>query len=116
MCIRDSALPPDLAGRVDLVISNPPYLAASELADLDPAVAGWEPHEALFAGPTGLEAIEVVVQGALRWLRRPGAVVVELAPAQAEAAVALALSAGFDRAAVRPDLTGRPRALVASVD
>lgn len=109
------ALPPELAGRVDLVISNPPYLADAELAGLDPAVADWEPHQALIAGPSGLEAIEVVVDGALRWLRRPGAVVVELAPSQAEAAAALALAAGFDRALVRPDLTGRPRALVASV-
>jgi len=109
------ALPPELAGRVDLVISNPPYLAQAELAGLDPAVADWEPRQALIAGPSGLEAIEVVVDGALRWLRRPGAVVVELAPSQAEAAVALALDAGFDRAIVRPDLTGRPRALVASV-
>lgn len=110
------ALPPELAGRVDLVISNPPYLAQAELAGLDRAVADWEPHQALIAGPSGLEAIEVVVDGALRWLRRPGAVVVELAPSQAEAAAALALAAGFDRALVRPDLTGRPRALVASVD
>ncbi len=109
------ALPPELAGRVDLVISNPPYLAHAELADLDPTVADWEPHHALVAGPSGLEAIEAVVEGALRWLRPPAAVVVELAPAQAEAAVALALAAGFDRAVVRPDLTGRPRALVASV-
>ena len=109
------ALPPELARRVDLVVSNPPYLAAAELADLDPAVARWEPTEALVAGPTGLEAIEEVVDGALRWLRRPGALVVELAPAQAETAVALALAAGFDRAGVRPDLAGRPRALVASV-
>jgi len=109
------ALPPELAGRVDLVVSNPPYLAEAELADLDPAVAAWEPTEALVAGPTGLEAIEVVVAGARRWLRHPGAVVVELAPAQATAAVALAHDAGFDRAVVRPDLTGRPRALVASV-
>ncbi len=109
------ALPPELAGRVDLVVSNPPYLAAAELADLDPAVASWEPTEALVAGPTGLEAIEAVVGGARRWLRHPGALVVELAPAQAAAAVALALGAGFDRAVVRPDLAQRPRALVASI-
>jgi len=109
------ALPPELAGRVDLIVSNPPYLAAAELAVLDPSVAEWEPHQALVAGPSGLEAIEVVIEGALRWLRQPGALVVELAPPQAEAAVALALATGFDRAFVRPDLTGRPRALVASV-
>ena len=109
-----AALPPELAGRVDLVVSNPPYLAEAELANLDPAVAAWEPTDALVGGPSGMEAIEVVVEGARRWLRRPGALVVELAPSQAEAAVALAVRAGFDRAIVRPDLAGRPRALVAS--
>jgi len=109
------ALPPELAGRVDLVVSNPPYLATAELDDLDPSVARWEPTAALVAGPTGLEAIEEVVEGAPRWLREPGAVVVELAPAQADAAVALALGAGFSRAAIRPDLAGRPRVLVASL-
>ncbi len=109
------ALPPELAGRVDLVVSNPPYLATGEMADLDPSVARWEPASALVAGQTGMEAIDEVVDGARRWLRRPGSLVVELAPAQAEAAVALALDAGFDRATVRPDLTGRPRALVAGV-
>ncbi|MEO5679343.1 MAG: peptide chain release factor N(5)-glutamine methyltransferase [Acidimicrobiales bacterium] len=111
-----AALPVELAGRVDLVVSNPPYLAEAELAEVEPAVADWEPTAALVAGPTGLEAIEAVVEGAPRWLRRPGALVVELAPAQAGAAVGLALAAGFDRATVRPDLTGRPRALVASID
>ena len=110
------ALPPELAGRVDLVVSNPPYLAEAELADLDPAVAAWEPAEALVAGPTGLEAIELVVAGAPRWLRHPGALVVELAPHQAEAALALASLAGFDRCVVRRDLSGRARTLVASTD
>lgn len=110
------ALPAELLGRVDLIVSNPPYLAESELLDLDPAVARWEPVEALVAGPTGMEAIETVIEGALRWLRQPGGLVVELAPTQSEAAVAAALAAGFTRATVRPDLAGRPRALVASVD
>jgi release factor glutamine methyltransferase len=108
------ALPPELRGRVDMVVSNPPYLAQDELADLDPAVARWEPTDALVAGPTGMEAIEEVLDGAPRWLRDPGAAVIELAPAQADGAVALALAAGFSRAEVRPDLAGRPRALVAS--
>jgi release factor glutamine methyltransferase len=110
------ALPPELVGRVDLIVSNPPYLAESELLDVDPSVSRWEPVEALVAGPTGMEAIEAVVDGAQRWLRRPGSVVVELAPPQAGPAVALALAAGFTRAVVRPDLTGRPRALVATLD
>ena len=104
------ALPADLEGRVDLVVSNPPYVAAGEL--LPPSVADWEPVGALVAGPTGLEAIEVVVAGARRWLARPGALVVEIAPHQSTAAVAMA-GVAFDTAEVRPDLAGRPRALVA---
>jgi hypothetical protein len=50
------------------------------------------------------------------WLRRPGLTVVEIAPHQAERAVALATGAGFDHADVRPDLADRPRALVARVE
>ena len=103
------ALPASLEGGVDLVVSNPPYVAAGE--DLPPSVADWEPAGALVAGSTGLEAIEVVVAGAPRWLARPGALVVEIAPHQADAVVALA--GAFDEVDVRPDLAGRPRALVA---
>lgn len=107
------ALPDSLRGRVDLVVSNPPYVAASD--PLPREVAEWEPMSALVPGPTGLEAIEVILAAAPSWLRRPGAVVVELAPTQADAAVALALAAGFCEATVHHDLTDRPRALAARV-
>jgi release factor glutamine methyltransferase len=105
------ALPDELRGTVDLVVSNPPYVAADE--QLPAEVADWEPGSALRAGPTGLEALEVVVGGAPTWLRRPGALVAEVAPHQAQAAATMAVDAGFDDVEVRPDLTGRPRALVA---
>ena len=59
--------------------------------------------------PVGLQA------GAPAWLRRPGAVVVEIAPHQAGIAVELAEAAGFDEVVVRPDLAGRARALVGRV-
>lgn len=108
-----AALPPMLQGRLDLIVSNPPYVSAHEVADLPPEVAHWEPREALVAGPTGLEQIEAIVSEAPLWLRRPGALVVEIAPHQAEAAVATAGGAGFIDADVRADLAGRPRALVA---
>ena len=67
------------------------------------------------AGPTGLEAIEVIVSGAPTWLARPAALVVEIAPDQAERAGALARAAGFGEVDVRPDLQGRARALVGRV-
>lgn len=107
------ALPGLLEGRISLVVSNPPYVAASE--ELPAEVAQWEPAEALYSGPTGTEQAAEILAAAPRWLSRPGACVIEIAPHQADAAVALAYEAGFVEAEVRPDLAGRPRALVARV-
>lgn len=109
------ALPQALAGRVDLVVSNPPYIAEPEVPDLPPEVARWEPHQALVAGRSGLEGVEAVLEEAPTWLSRPGAVVVELAPHQGHPARELARAAGFSEVEVRPDLAGRPRVLVARV-
>ena len=104
------ALPDALRGTVDLLVSNPPYVAEGEA--LPAEVADWEPAEALVSGPTGLEAITEVVGAAPRWLARPGALVVELAPSHARPAAALAERAGFVSVEVLPDLAGRVRALV----
>ena len=106
-----AAVPAELKGEVHLIVSNPPYVGATEV--LPDEVAHWEPATALRAGATGLEDIERIVADAPAWLTRPGALVVELAPHQAGAAIALARGAGFAAAEVRPDLTGRERALVA---
>jgi release factor glutamine methyltransferase len=110
-----AALPPVLRGRVDLVVSNPPYVAEREVPDLPPEVARWEPRRALVAGATGLEQVEAIVADAPRWLARPGAMVVEIAPHQAQPALSAAFESGFADAEVRPDLSGRLRALVARV-
>jgi release factor glutamine methyltransferase len=107
------ALPGNLRGRVDLVVSNPPYVAAGEA--LPAEVADWEPHDALVAGPTGLEAIAEIVAAAPAWLARPGRLVVEIAPHQAASAVDVARSAGIADVDVRPDLQGRLRTLVGRV-
>jgi release factor glutamine methyltransferase len=107
-------LPPDLGGRVDVVVTNPPYVAEHEVPDLPPEVAHWEPRAALVAGETGLEQLQAIVAGAREWLVPGGAVVAEIAPHQAEAAVVLAYSGGFTDVEILPDLTGRPRVLRAS--
>ncbi len=106
-----AALPPDLAGAIDLVVSNPPYVASSD--PLPPEVEAWEPGEALVAGPTGLEHVERIVGEAPAWLAPAGVLVLELAPHQAERAAAGARAAGFAEVEVRPDLAGRARVLVA---
>jgi release factor glutamine methyltransferase len=107
------ALPPMLRRRVDLVVSNPPYVAEKEVADLAPEVARWEPREALVAGPTGLEQLEIIIDEAPRWLTRPGTLVLEIAPHQAPQVVSMAYQAGFLEVDTRPDLAGWSRALVA---
>ncbi len=104
-------LPPLLAGHVDLVVSNPPYVADGEALPLE--VQEWEPAGALRAGPTGLEDIQAIIKEAPSWLARPGTLVVEIAPHQAAEAAALARDAGFDEVEVRLDLCDRERILVA---
>lgn len=100
-----------LAGTVDVVVSNPPYIADHE--PLPPEVADHEPRLALVSGPVGTEAVAELMAGARRWLRPGGALVVEIAPHQAGDAAALAATAGYVDVTVAPDLAGRPRTLVA---
>ncbi|MBW3615511.1 MAG: peptide chain release factor N(5)-glutamine methyltransferase [Actinobacteria bacterium] len=104
-------LPPLLAGHIDLVVSNPPYVADAEV--LPAEVQDWEPADALRAGPTGLEDVQTIVKEAPSWLARPGALVVEIAPHQAGEAAAMARDAGFEEVEVRLDLCDRERILVA---
>lgn len=107
------ALPDDLAGRVDVIVTNPPYVSEAEMDELPAEVRDWEPRQALCSGPTGLEDVERIVAEAPRWLARPGSLLVELAPHQAAAARAGALAAGFGSATVWPDLAGRDRIVLA---
>jgi release factor glutamine methyltransferase len=105
------ALPPDLLGSLDLIVSNPPYIALDE--QLPPEVATYEPVEALRSGPSGLECLTEVVSGAPPWLAPRGVLVVELAPHQADSVSDMARQAGFTDVEVRPDLAGRQRMVVA---
>jgi release factor glutamine methyltransferase len=108
-----SALPDSLRGGVSLAVSNPPYVSTFEMASLPAEVREWEPATALDGGPTGLDAISAIITDAPGWLHRPGTLVVEIAPHQTEAVTGMAQAAGFDSSAVKNDLTGRPRILIA---
>lgn len=104
------ALPRDLAGTIDVVVTNPPYVAADD--SLPAEVSDWEPRAALVAGPTGFEAIERILTDAPAWLRPSGGVVMEIGDTQRERALEQA-GRFFVTTEVRVDLLGRPRALVA---
>lgn len=105
------ALPEELRGEVDLVVSNPPYVAEGD--DLPAEVADWEPTTALIAGPSGMEHLERIVADAPSWLRPGGVLVVELAPWHAARIADLARQAGFASTEVGQDLAGRDRYAVA---
>lgn len=105
------ALPVDRRGGIDVIVANPPYVAAGD--DLPREVRDWEPTGALIAGPTGLEDIDRLITEAPAWLAPHGALVVEFAPQQVDEVVALARAAGFARVEVGKDTAGRDRVLVA---
>lgn len=105
------ALPDELQGQLGVIVSNPPYIAADE--ELPPEVAEWEPQSALRSGPTGLDALEVLIDGGPRWLVESGSLVLELAPHQASQMAERAEMSGYREVEVVPDLTGRDRILVA---
>ncbi|MFC3098201.1 peptide chain release factor N(5)-glutamine methyltransferase [Alteraurantiacibacter palmitatis] len=96
-------------GRFDLIIANPPYV--EEAAPLDPSVRHHEPAAALFAGPEGLDDYRVLIPQLPALLNSGGVAVLEIGATQADAVTAIAAAAGF-AVQCRPDLAGRPRALV----
>ena len=104
------ALPEELRGSLDLVVSNPPYIGVDE--QLDPSVIDWEPIGALVAGPAGTEDHEQIVAGAAEWLAPAGALVLEIGHAQAVAVRSIFERHGFTAIAVHQDLAGLDRSVV----
>lgn len=103
------ALPAELLGRVDVVVSNPPYVCSGD--PLPAEVRDWEPSAALVAGDDGLDDLSRIVADAPRWLARPGALVLECDPRQVGPLGDLLDDAGFGEADVIEDLAGRPRCI-----
>jgi release factor glutamine methyltransferase len=100
-------------GTFDLIVSNPPYIAAAEMAGLAPEVRDWEPHLALSPGGDGLGAFRAICAGAAAHLAPGGRLLLEIGPGQAAAVAALARAGGLARVAVHRDLDGRERVVEA---
>jgi release factor glutamine methyltransferase len=103
-----SPLPHELRGRVDLVISNPPYLREDELAGLPPEVRA-DPPLALVGDP---DPYRRSVAEAPRWLRSGGVLAVEIDARRGDEVVR-ALRTAFADVRVEPDLAGRDRVVLA---
>lgn len=104
------ALPARLRGGIDVLVSNPPYVADDEV--LPPVVADWEPGTALRAGPDGLDDLRSIVEGAGEWVRPEGTVVLEMSSSQTATVTGWFEGMGWS-ATTHSDLAGRPRAVVA---
>ena len=102
------ALPVDLQGSLDAIVSNPPYIATGDPL-VGESVLKWEPHSALFAGKDGLNDLRVVVSGATDWLVPGGLLAVEMGFTQATVVSQLFESAGFKNVSVHKDLAGLDR-------
>jgi release factor glutamine methyltransferase len=103
----------DIGGRYDLIVSNPPYIAADEMAGLAPEVRDHEPRGALTDEAEGLTAYRAIAEGAGRFLVPGGRLLVEIGPAQGMAVSSLFAQAGLERVVVHPDLDRRDRVVAA---
>ncbi len=97
-------------GDVDVVLSNPPYVAEGERASLAPDIMRHEPPAALFAGADGLDVIRRLVPAAAASGTR--LLAVELGQGQAPAVAELMGAAGFAQVEARRDLAGIERVVV----
>jgi release factor glutamine methyltransferase len=102
---------PELRGRVDVVVANPPYIPTADLADLPAEVAGHEPRIALDGGADGLDVVRRIADEAPAWLRPGGLLALETDTLRAKEA-ARVLSQWYESSEVRQDLTGRDRIVI----
>ena len=102
-----------LTGRVDLLVSNPPYVDERSAGDrLAPEVREWDPPVALYSGSDELAFFRRIFAETAPLLRDGADVVLEVGDGQAEAVVQLGSRAGFTPLDVRADLAGTPRVVL----
>ncbi|HYY11972.1 MAG TPA: putative protein N(5)-glutamine methyltransferase [Kineosporiaceae bacterium] len=97
------ALPPSLAGRVDLLVASTPYVPSDAVRLLPPEAREHEPLGALDGGSDGLDVVRRLVAGAPAWLAPGGVVAVETSARQVDAALGALTAAGFEATAFVDD-------------
>lgn len=102
-----------ISGRFDLIVSNPPYIAAAEMAGLAPEVLLHDPAIALSPGGDGLSAYRQIAAQAPAHLAPAGRVIVEIGWTQGADVSAVFAQAGWRDLRVIPDMEGRDRVVLA---
>ncbi len=101
-----------VTGRFDLIVSNPPYIVAAEIAGLPPEVRDHDPWQALDGGADGLDAYRALAPKLAGALAPGGIVVTEIGAGQEGDVIAIMRDHGLVHGATRLDLGGHARALV----
>lgn len=102
--------------RFDVIVANPPYIAAPEYAELDPSVRDYEPRLALESGPDGLAHTRAIIDAAPGHLTPGGLLALEVDSRRGEESATLARARGFREVRVERDVFDRPRFLLARKD
>jgi release factor glutamine methyltransferase len=101
-------------GLFDIIVSNPPYIAAKEYEELPASVKDFEPREALFAGESGLEFYEKLIYQAAGFLQKNGWLLLEIGAKQEAGIRGIIEGSGFyDSIEMRRDYAGLPRVIKA---
>ena len=103
----------NVPGSYDLIVSNPPYIAANEMPGLSPEVRLWEPQQALTPGTDGLAAYRIIAQQAPAHLMPAGRLIVEIGPTQAAAVTSLFAAQGLIHILTLKDFDLRDRVIQA---
>ena len=110
----DLLAPVPADGKIDIIVSNPPYVTEAEYAQLAPTVRDHEPRSALVAGPAGTEIIARLVIDAATRLRSGGHLIIEFSPMIADASAQLIKQTGFyEEPKIIKDLAGHRRLISA---
>ena len=104
--------PPGGVGPFDIIVSNPPYITRSEMAQLDHSVADFEPHEALYGGVDGLDFYRAICENWSDTLAHGGILLFECGWKQADAVAEILQKYGFSDVCIEKDDAGVPRIVI----
>ncbi|MEP2781043.1 MAG: peptide chain release factor N(5)-glutamine methyltransferase [Pseudoruegeria sp.] len=99
----------NIAGRFDVIVSNPPYISDTEMAELSPDVFQWEPHLALTPGGDGLSPYRILSERASEYLRPNGRLIVEIGHLQGPDVAAMFEAGGLKSVEIVKDLSSKNR-------
>lgn len=102
----------DVGGEFDVIVSNPPYIVTTDIADLDMDVRGFDPQRALDGGADGLDCYRAIATSAGAHLASKGWIGVEIGHDQKDSVTAIFEETGFDCHEARKDLGGNNRVLI----